>query len=555
MGNAASEKLLSKLAKLYESDNDSIHFLWDCREKTVETLGGSFVFPRDTGNPFFYMQKSGLIDPAYESFYQVFSSKLDEAVIGGIAEQSLCADIRMKLSEADEFRMCHIYLNLLKDDEGRVTDVHANIRPFTKQEVFDHEVLSVFTSDKNPAIFSKKCAEVMARGREGHIAYIQFDVERFKLINDTYSTERGDELLRFFNDSMKVLCTEKQPFCRLTADVFMVVTEFEERYELLRFVNMLESRLSFYKGMEYRLIFGIYIVDDLKLATRRCGDNAAMARQSIKGNAMENISFYENKLINVLHKTQDIEENMHKAVVNGDFVMFLQPKYCISTRKIIGAEALARWIHPERGMISPAEFIPVFEQNGFIIKLDRIIWELACKKLRYWLDCGIKPVPISVNISREYLANTDIVAIISELVAKYKIPKELLELEITESVENNNVRDVVKKFKDCGFTMLMDDFGSGYSSLNMLKSTQFDVLKIDRGFFSEFMESDRGRKIISHTISMSQDIGLDIIAEGVETDEQADFLSGCGCDAAQGFLYCRPVPEAEFDKMLLAQQL
>lgn len=230
--------------------------------------------------------------------------------------------------------------------------------------------------------------------------------------------------------------------------------------------------------------------------------------------------------------------------------MYLQPKFSISTGKIIGAEALARWIHPERGMISPAEFVPVFEQNGFILKLDQYIWESACRKIRSWLDSGVKPVPISVNISREYVHSFDVVGELVRLVKKYDIPVHYLELEITESVDAEGVGDVVKEMKSAGFTMLMDDFGSGYSSLNMLKTTQFDVLKIDRAFLSEFMESSRGRKIISHTISMSQDIGLDIIAEGVETLEQAQFLSKCGCDAAQGFYYSKPVTQEEFDRKL-----
>ena len=252
-----------------------------------------------------------------------------------------------------------------------------------------------------------------------------------------------------------------------------------------------------------------------------------------------------------LHKKQSIEDDMMNALLDGQFVMYLQPKFSISTKRIIGAEALARWIHPEKGMISPADFVPVFEENGFILKLDQIIWESACRKIREWIDKGIEPVPISVNISREYIHTFDVVGEMLHLVNKYDIPIKLLELEITETTDSEGVSDVVQKMKDAGFTMLMDDFGSGYSSLNMLQKTQFDVLKIDRGILSELMESSRGRKIISHTISMSRDIGLDIIAEGVETPEQASFLSDCGCDSAQGFYYSKPITQEEFDKMLV----
>ncbi len=540
----------AKLDKLFKADTDTIHFLWDCRNETTDTLGGCIAFPENTANPFLYIRQQNFIDQKYELYYDVFCSKIDEGTYTPTNKSELGAVVKMKFSEDGESRLCNIYTNMLKDENGLVTDVHVNIRPFSQKEAFDYEVLTYFTSDKNPAIFSAKCKELLDRSEEGKLAFIQFDVERFKLINDTYGSDVGDEILNFFSESLHILCGDDQPHCRLTADVFMILTPFREKQDIIDFIHTLESHLSLYKGIEYRFVFGVCITGSKEIHTRRYGDNASLARQSIKGNALENIAFFENDMIGKLHKKQTIEEDMYKAALNDEFVMFLQPKYSISGNNIIGAEALARWIHPEKGMISPADFIPVFEQNGFIIKLDKIIWEKACKKIREWIDNGFDPVPISVNVSREYLSTTDVAQIFEDLVDKYDIPSHLLEIEITESVDNENIQEVVKRFKSMGFTMLMDDFGSGYSSLNVLKSTQFDVLKIDRGFFSEFMESDRGRKIISHTISMSQDIGLDIVAEGVETTEQASFLSECGCDTAQGFLYSRPVPVEDFERMI-----
>ena len=398
------------------------------------------------------------------------------------------------------------------------------------------------------SVLRTPCGELPQQGVEG---LLFFDVERFKLINEKYGVEAGDELLEFLYGTLGLICSEEQPFARLNADVFMVVTTFSSDSDLLDFIHRIESMLTGFQNMEYRLIFGVAIVEDRSLHIRRHGDNAALARQSIKGNALNNIGFFNGRMKSELHKKQSIEDDMMNALLDGQFVMYLQPKFSISTKRIIGAEALARWIHPEKGMISPADFVPVFEENGFILKLDQIIWESACRKIREWIDKGIEPVPISVNISREYIHTFDVVGEMLHLVNKYDIPIKLLELEITETTDSEGVSDVVQKMKDAGFTMLMDDFGSGYSSLNMLQKTQFDVLKIDRGFLSEFMESSRGRKIISPTISMSRDIGLDIIAEGVETPEQASFLSDCGCDSAQGFYYSKPITQEEFDKMLV----
>lgn len=546
-----SKKDIDLFYNMLDQDKHSLHFLWDCTAGTV-TTAGSALFENVTGDPLDFLRESGLIDEQSMPQFNVFTARLEEGVISGINRSSLSVDIRMKFTPGADYELCGFYAHLLRDESGKVLAVHGTIRPYSQKEVANKKIITTFSSDRAPQIYGQEVAEMMARHPDEEIAFIQFDVERFKLINENYGVETGDELLAFLTQTLGIICNEEQPYCRLTADVFMIVTTFDSDQHLLDFIHRLESLLSGFKGMEYRLIFGVAIAEDRTLHTRRHGDNATIARQSVKGSALNNIGFFNGRMRSELQKKQLIEENMQAALLDNQFVMFLQPKYSISTNRIIGAEALARWIHPEKGMISPAEFIPVFEENGFILKLDQIIWDSACRKLRDWIDRGIQPVPVSVNISREYIHTFDVVGYLLELVKKYDIPIKLLELEITETTDAQGVSDIVQKMKDAGFTMLMDDFGSGYSSLNMLKTTQFDVLKIDRGFLSKFMESGRGRKIISHTISMSRDIGLDIIAEGVETKEQAQFLSDCGCDSAQGFYYSKPVSQEEFDRLLLS---
>lgn len=535
---------------MMQQDAETYHFYYSVSENIFISLSGE-LFPDIEGDPLEYIAQSGLLEEQSAPVFAVFCSRINEGIIGGSDTNGLGTDISIKLPGSDEYKMCHLYALFLRDKDNKITDIHFNLRPFAPIESFNREVLKTFSSDKNPKLYAGRCAEVIKNNPDKNIAFIQFDVERFKLINETCGVEVGDELLQYFNDTLALVCSEEQPFCRLTADVYMIVTVFEDKDSLIKFIRKMESMLCGYKGMEYRLVFGVCIVEDRTKHTRKHGDNASLARQRIKGNALENIGFYNKDMKSDLQKKQAIEDDMKKALLNHEFVMFLQPKHSIKTGRIIGAEALARWKHPTKGMVSPGEFIPVFEQNGFIIKLDEFIWEEACKQIRGWIDAGIPPVPISVNISREYIQTIDVTETILKLVEKYDIPISLLELEITESLDSKGVEEVVKKMKSAGFKMLMDDFGSGYSSLNMLKSTPFDVLKIDKSFLDEFMESDRGRKIIEHTISMSQDIGLDIIAEGVETSDQAKFLSECGCDSAQGFFYSKPIPADEFNKRLV----
>lgn len=233
--------------------------------------------------------------------------------------------------------------------------------------------------------------------------------------------------------------------------------------------------------------------------------------------------------------------------------MYLQPKYSILHDKMVGAEALVRWIRPGKGIIPPAEFIPMFEKNGFVTKMDAFIWEEACRTVRSWMDKGIEPLPISVNVSRIHLKSGLFITTLNNLVEQYKIPKKCLEIEITETAEEEDAGVGIDTLKENGFTLLMDDFGSGYSSLNTLKDTQFDVIKIDREFLQDFIGSKRGQTIVKHTIQMTRSIGLDLVAEGVETKEQAEFLSACGCDTAQGFYYAKPMTVDEFNALLEKQ--
>lgn len=538
------------LNDILQADDTVYRVLWKCREGGCVSLGRVFL-PDGVSDPLDYILENGFIGDSSKNAFEVFCSRIQEGIIGGFNKKTISLDVNMRFSPDGEYELCCFTACFKTDEDGKIIDAYLHIRPFSVREKFDKQVLSVFSSDKAPQLFTKRCQDMLDRHPNDKVAFIQLDVERFKIINEKYGVDVGDELLAFITDGLGLICDDDTPFCRLTADVFMVVKKFDREEEILDFIHYIESMLVGYKGMEYRLIFGVAIAEDRTLHTRRHGDNAAIARQQIHGNALNNIGWFNGKMRSDLSRMQNIEEDMHKALVNNEFVMYLQPKHSISTGRIIGAEALARWIHPKKGMISPADFIPVFEKNGFILKLDQFIWESACKEIRRLLDEGREAVPISVNISREYVHTFDCASYILGLVKKYDIPIRLLELEITETADNVGIEEVVTGMKKAGFTMLMDDFGSGYSSLNMLKTTPFDVLKIDREFLSEFMDSDRGRKIIEHTISMSQDIGLDIIAEGVETKEQAQFLEKCGCDAAQGFYYSKPVNIADFEERLM----
>lgn len=230
--------------------------------------------------------------------------------------------------------------------------------------------------------------------------------------------------------------------------------------------------------------------------------------------------------------------------------MYLQPKYSISQNRIVGAEALVRWIHPERGMIYPNEFILVIEENGFIKMVDYYIWEEASRFIKKCIEIGIEDCPVSVNVSRHHLKDMEFVHVLLDDIKKYHIEKKLLELEITETANDEQIGQAAMRLKLDGFTLLMDDFGSGYSSLNVLLETPFDVIKLDKKFMDNMMSSDKGKLILEHMVSMAQKLGLGLLAEGVETREQVELLDKIGCDNVQGYYFARPMPQEEFFELL-----
>jgi diguanylate cyclase (GGDEF)-like protein len=486
-----------------------------------------------------------IVDEDDRRLFDIYAQKILSGMHGAnpftIVQESLMeVSLRLKNNQgSSEYHRLECYLK--KDEEGAIDKLVIRIFELSQEEVYRLRLIQETVNNGHPEVFAEGVSAMLEQNPDLKFALVQFDVSNFKMINEQYGEAFGDEMLEYFSRSLKILCGKNQLFTRLAADVFNVLTPYETEEELLEFVDYLREHLLCYRGISYRLVFGICTMDGSGKELRRYNDSAAYARRNIKEDAMSYVAFYKDDLKKSIRMTKYIEDNMEKALLNHEFVMYLQPKYSISDERLIGAEALVRWADPERGIIPPKDFVPLFEKNGFVIKMDHYIWEEACKTIRAWMDEGLEPIPISVNVSRRHLFGTQFIQVLDYLIDKYQIPKSYLELEITESTEAENVNDSIRLLKSRGYTLLMDDFGSGYSSLNMLKDTQFDIIKIDRGFLQNLIGSDRGRSIVEHTIQMTKDIGLDTIAEGVETREEADFLSQCGCDKAQGFYYARPV--------------
>lgn len=382
------------------------------------------------------------------------------------------------------------------------------------------------------------------------VAFIQFDIRRFKIINDLYGERFGDEVLYWLREKLKEFCNERQYFVNLRSDVFQVVTEYDDVSELYRIIDVMEHKLEVYKAVKLQYSVGVYLVEDVNMELRQMEDRAGMARKTAKNSLISEVVFYQERFKTSLYNRKFVEDNIDIAIKEGQLQMYLQPKYSISQNRIIGAEALVRWYHPTRGMIYPMEFLPVIEEDGFITKVDYYIWKKAGEFLGRCREAGIQNCPISVNLSRRHLQDREFMQVLDHIVEEYRICKHLLELEITETMEEH-VSQAAREMKEQGFKLLMDDFGSGYSSLNILLETPFDVLKLDRKFMENMMVSDKGRLILEHIITMAEQLKLGLIAEGVETRDQVELLKQMGCDQVQGYYYAKPMPEEDFYQLLL----
>ncbi len=415
-----------------------------------------------------------------------------------------------------------------------------------------NEMRTILISQNRFRRFKRNVGELLLSSQK-EIAFIQFDIRQFKVVNDLYGEKIGDEILQFVSEQLQAVCGDRQYFIHLRSDVFMLVTEYDDEEELPTLIERLNARVGSYKDIKLQMTYGVYTVEDRDMELRQMEDRAAMARKAAKQSEAGRILFYKEQFKENLYNRKFIEENMQAAIAERQFMMYLQPKYSIAKNEIVGAEALVRWRHPERGMIFPDQFIPVLEDNGFIRKVDYFIWGEACRFIKRCEADGIPACPISVNVSRVHLRDDECIKVLSDLIQKTGIPKQQLELEITESVDDQEVSRKAYQLKDEGYTLLMDDFGSGYSSLNILLETPFDVIKLDKRFMESMMVSGKGKLILEQVVAMANKLGLGLLAEGVETKEQVDLLQRIGCDQVQGYYYAKPMPEEDFYRLLCEQ--
>ena len=426
------------------------------------------------------------------------------------------------------------------------------------RELIRYAYYDPLTGAYNSEKFQQELTEVM-KGQEAW-ALAGMNIRQFKFINEIFGRNQADSLLCHVKEVMENNMEEEEYFCSNSADMFLMLLKTSDKKIIQERIRKIMGDISAFsanwrRNYEIQMYCGISLIpagwkkDTATMQTT----HTMFALEKARTLPRNSIWFYDLELHQEEILQNYVESHMNQALEAGEFKMYLQPKFELKTGKLVGAETLVRWIPEDGKVIYPGQFIPIFERNGFCAALDMYMTEQVCRQLRRWRDENGQVVPVSVNQSKILFYEADYVERMEKLIKKYQVPAEWITLEILEGLAMENIdklNQVILRLKKIGFRISMDDFGSGYSSLNILGNLRIDELKLDKGFFKELEGADRRRQtiIIEHIIEISKSLKISTVAEGIETEGDQQMVRDLGCDYGQGYYYCRPVPVEEFNE-------
>lgn len=483
--------------------------------------------------------------------------KVEEKPIEGYTLEEIYRSMH-KIKHSDRIINCHSCgyesCEMMAIAVAREYNVISNCVHYSKDENMRMLMTETMTGLPSDFALNQFIDNLITKGVSGNYAIVYFNIKNFTLINEQYGTAGGDEAIKEYARCAMGCIHPNEIVARMGGNNFVLVSPKSDYTTRVHELNSVLLHLNPENHLETYAISirgGIYLLngdESASLAINRSAIAFAIARKS------ENMDFayFDEKTKAQLFEEMLLSRSMPKALENNEFVVYYQPKVSIEERKLMGAEALVRWKKDDE-MVPPMKFIPICEKNGFVRKIDLFVLDCVCRDLRKWIDMGIKPVRISSNFSKQHFTEPGIAGKILEIVDSWKIPHELIEVEFTETAYvdgQSNLQTAIKQLKDFGFFSSMDDFGSGYSSLNLLQNLSFDVLKLDKSLLGDNINNEKTQRVIANVIRMAKELDMEIIAEGVETSEEYNFLRNLKCDLIQGYIFDRPLPEEEFLKRL-----
>lgn len=422
-----------------------------------------------------------------------------------------------------------------------------------QKQLFEYAYLDPITKKGNIYYFRKKGQEKLDKEKHKENQYLLvLDINKFKMINKAYGYKTGDTILNGIAEELEKNLGEQSIICRYSNDYFAVLFEYAE--DIRKLISALVKNIENLKinSNVYNLSvnMGIYKLTDADTNISVAMDKAIIAHSASKGDVFDKFHIYDEKMEKELEKESKIEQEMYQALMNKEFKVYYQPKMYANSEELYGAEALVRWEHNGK-MIPPSEFVPLFEKNKFILKLDVYVFEQVCNDMKKWKEKYSKEPIISVNVSRDHFLDEHFLEKYMIIASKYGIDTNKIDLEITESatVEAGiDIIEIMNKMKKLGFLISIDDFGTGYSSLSTLQDMPADILKIDKSFVDRIGKNEKN--MVDYILTIAKELKLTTIAEGVETKEQKDYLLEKGCDIIQGYYYAKPMPEEEFEEYM-----
>ena len=426
--------------------------------------------------------------------------------------------------------------------------LYYNVR--RRQELFRLAYKDSITGGDNFSNFKEKAKKY--ENTEGYV--IALDISEFKLVNNVCGNARGDEVLKAIWDVILANCNDNEQAARVNADRFVIFwierSKKTVTYRIEKLINEIEGISEQLSVPRLYPVIGIRAVEKLDDADKRYGE-ALRAKALVKNRRDRHYAFYDEIDYDTIVENKKLENGFEKALADKKFEVWYQPKFNSHTGKIVGSEALIRWRADDGSLISPGRFIPLFEKNGNIIRLDEYVFREVCRQQKEWQKEGIQILPVSVNISRFSLYYSNVVEKYERIINYYDVDHKYVQIEITESaiIENTVIVELIQKFHDAGFDILLDDFGSGYSSLASLNQMPFDTIKLDKSLV-DYVGNENGEKLLKFIVQLVQSLGMKITAEGVEYKEQLDFLENLNCDDIQGFYFSKPLMLADFSAKL-----
>lgn len=519
------------------------------KQVVLEILRDS-IHPEDGSRYIAFWNESDMIERILESPNRVVTAEFRQKKLDG--EWGWVRQ-ELRLKDAKEHAVVRCYITDIDDEKKMDEELLCEI---DKTRRIDR-----LTGLLRAKVFYREVDDFIQNNSTENWAMIAVDLEHFKLFNDWYGWDSGDKYLMDVATRLNGVITVLKGYAGyMGGDNFAIFIKHRPEFiqhmidEIDHFISADDRRTGFLPNL------GFYFLEaDEQVTASAMYDRAVMALNTIKGNYSKRYGIYDKSMMQEIGREMEILTDVQRGIAEKEFLLYMQPQIHVPSGKITGAETLVRWKNKDKGMISPGVFIPVLEKNGFITHLDKYIWEEVCIWQKGRMDKGLPLLPVSVNVSRVDAYSIDLVAYFSELTSKYGIPRSCVKIEITESTyaeDNVKIGKIAERLRDAGFAVYLDDFGSGYSSLNMLKNVYVDALKIDMQFLDmNEANARKGESIMESVINMARILRIPIIVEGAETERQINTLTSMGCRYVQGFYYYKPMPLEEFEQLLETKEV